>query len=234
MVVITAHERTYIVLSSLASTFRSQTPKRRSLYLLIQIVGGLGNLRTPRRSHCHHRKPSPDDAFVGKSEQGSQRWKHRCSQSYRGFRRVRQHSGSRGSRRDDQGRHRCKGRRRSHYLQQAKVPGYKTPHTKQGIFYAETKPKKRRKKIQRLNHGRETNKFLRKNAAPTHRCHTKNPETKVRTQTRARERARPRREGRRKRRNFMASAGSPEKDNVLHPRGQQDYGWMDRQKCLHG
>jgi hypothetical protein len=80
----------------------------------------------------------------------------------------------------------------------------------------------------------ETNKFLRKNTAPTHRCHTKNPETKVRTQTRARERARPRREGRRKRRNFMASAGSPEKDNVLHPRGQQDYGWMDRQKCLHG
>jgi hypothetical protein len=73
---------------------------------------------------------------------------------------------------------------------------------------------------------------LRKNAAPTHRCHTKNPETKVRTQTRARERARPRREGRRKRRNFMASAGSPEKDNVLHPRGQQDYGWMDRQNAF--
>lgn len=38
----------------------------------------------------------------------------------------------------------------------------------------------------------ETNKFLRKNTAPTHRCHTKNPETKVRTQTRARERERDR------------------------------------------
>ncbi len=147
MVAITAHERTYIVLSSLASTFRSQTPKRRSLYLLIQIVGGLGNLRTPRRSHCHHRKPPPDDAFVGKSEQGRQRWKHRCSQSYRGFRRVRQHSGSRGSRRDDQGRHRGKGRRRrSHTCSRPKVPGYKTPHTKQRAFYAKTKPKKRRKK----------------------------------------------------------------------------------------
>jgi hypothetical protein len=34
----------------------------------------------------------------------------------------------------------------------------------------------------------------------------------------------------------MASAGSPEKDNVLHPRGQQDYGWVDRnlQVRLHG